>query len=596
LSFWINLTLKEILVNKLQTISIKYVKGIDNKTFILDLFPNKPSILVAPNGFGKSSIACAFDALKSTKLELNEKDFHKQNTTLLPELSVVLDGVLYSASTTSNAIHGKFDYSVINSPLYAKAIKRNMGRFTTATASLEAEDIELISTIPDNIAFEYSISSAKSYFGANGKILINLNSTLLDNLEFLYLFSKTINYGEFTKVRTYKKLLQPIKDRINNQGGTSSQIKKWIQREELTNLVNIEPLQQLVELITRVLTVDIVDSYLLATQLGELSTSQTFKKALEYKLYLREKQFFNDLLSSINTTRHTITVQEKRKSSNSPKKKLIISFPGAHNMSNGQRDILSFIAQIQKARREFRKSHCILVIDEVFDYLDDANLVAFQYYITKLIEEFKEQDRFLYPMLLTHLDPAYFHHFSFNKHKLQIRYLAKDLTRTSSVFLKLVKHREEITIKDTISKYHFHYYPEEGNIESELQSLGLRKAWGKSYRFYEIINNEVVKYLAGEEYDPIAVLLAVRIHIEKCAYDQLNGTQQDHFLCIHKTKSKLEYCEENGISIPETHYLLGLIYNDDLHWRQHRDYETPLFSKLENMTIKKMINEIFNCE
>jgi hypothetical protein len=73
----------------------------------------------------------------------------------------------------------------------------------------------------------------------------------------------------------------------------------------------------------------------------------------------------------------------------------------------------------------------------------------------------------------------------------------------------------------------------------------------------------------------------------------LNSEQQKiEFLETHKTKSKLEYCEEKGIKIPETHYLLGLIYNDDLHWREHRDYETPLFSKLENMTIKKMIKEI----
>jgi hypothetical protein len=334
---------------------------------------------------------------------------------------------------------------------------------------------------------------------------------------------------------------------------------------------------------------------LLTIQLGELSTSQTFKKALEYKLYLREKQFFNDLISSINTTRYDITVQERKKSSNSQKKKLVVSFPEAYNISNGQRDILTFIAQIQKARREFKKQHCILIIDEVFDYLDDANLVAFQYYITKLIEEFKSQGRFLYPLLLTHLDPAYFRHFSFNRHKLQIRYLAKDLTRTSSVFLKLVKHREDLSIKNNVSKHHFHYHPNEINLEEHFQQLGLRKVWGKSHSFYEVINEEITKYMTDEDYDPIAVLLAIRIHIEKCAYEKLNSEQQkNEFLQTYKTKSKLEYCEEKGVRISETHYLLGLIYNDDLHWREHRDYETPLFSKLENMTIKKMIKEIFN--
>ena len=46
----------------LNSISIHAIKGIQNKTFNLDLYPNKPSILVAPNGFGKSSFAIAFNS------------------------------------------------------------------------------------------------------------------------------------------------------------------------------------------------------------------------------------------------------------------------------------------------------------------------------------------------------------------------------------------------------------------------------------------------------------------------------------------------------------------------------------------------------
>lgn len=89
-------------------------------------------------------------------------------------------------------------------------------------------------------------------------------------------------------------------------------------------------------------------------------------------------------------------------------------------------------------------------------------------------------------------------------------------------------------------------------------------------------------------------MFGVRIEIEKLAYEKLS-TQllKDKFIATHKTKSKLEFCEENGITISEIHYLLGLIYNDDLHWHEQRDYETPLISKLDNMTIKKMIQEIF---
>jgi hypothetical protein len=248
-------------MNQLKEITIKYIKGIENKRFVLDLFPNKPSILVAPNGFGKSSFACAFSSLKSTKIELDEKNFHKQDASLPPELNVKLDDTIYSATRTTNTIQNKFDYFVINSTLYAKAKKRNMGRFTTATASLEVKDIELISTIPDKILFEYNISYAKESFGKNGKLLSNINTNILNNLEFLYLFSKKIDYSEFAKARTYRNPLQQIIVRINNQEGTVSQLKEWIQREELSNLEGIEPLRQLAELIATVLDVEPIDSY-----------------------------------------------------------------------------------------------------------------------------------------------------------------------------------------------------------------------------------------------------------------------------------------------------------------------------------------------
>ncbi|WP_418185471.1 hypothetical protein ACNSOS_00235 [Aliarcobacter vitoriensis] len=579
--------------NKLEKIEITNIKGISNKQFNVDLHPNKPAIFVAPNGFGKSSIACAFESLKPSKLELEEKNFHLKNASLQPELKVTFDSSSFMATNTTNSITNKFDYYVINSPLYAKCTKRNTGRFTAVSSSLESENIELISTIPDRIEFEYAISTMSGKFGVNGKILPNIKSTLMTNFEFWYLFSKKVDIKDFTKKTTFENPLNSIIERINTQTGTSEVVKDFIVTNELSNLSNTVPLKNLADIIKKFVDIEI-DSYLMAIEIVWLSQTGTFKKALEYLLYTREKKLYNELLSTIDTTRHKISVTEKKKTASASKKSLIIEFPSADQMSNGQRDILSFIAQIQKARRDFKKQYCILVIDEVFDYLDDANLVAFQYYVTKLIEEFKVQDRYLYPILLTHLDPVHFQHFSFNKHKLQIRYLASNTSRISSVFLNIVKHRKHPSIQEIVSKHHFHFHPDEVNLENEFQTLALKKSWGKSHSFYTMVKNEVGKYLSSHDYDSIAVLLGVRIEIEKLAYEKLS-TQllKDKFIATHKTKLKLEFCEESGISIPEIHYLLGLIYNDDLHWHDHRDYETPLISKLENMTIKKMIQEIF---
>lgn len=576
-------------MNKLTSILIENIKGIESKTFDLALYPNKPSILVAPNGFGKSSIACAFNSLNNSRIALDEKNAHLGNTSLQPKIEIMLDSDNFQATDSSNTISGKFDISVINSPIYAKASNRNMGRFSTSSASLQIAPVVLIDTIPVKQDFEYSAQSYKSAFGDNGKILPNA-ATILANKEFIYQFDKKIDKQRFSKVKIYKDPITIIRNKINQQSGTADFIKQWIAHNHITELRAITPLKELAELISNHTNDEEVDSYLLAYQIVCLTETTNFRKAVNYQIYLKDKLFFDDLLKSTNSTRHKIKTQEVKQGN---KKKLEVSFPSADEVSNGQRDILSFIAQVQKAKRKFSKKHCLLIIDEVFDYLDDANLVAFQYYVTLLIEEFKEQGRLLYPILLTHLDPSYFNHFCFNNHKLQIRYLAKSTNNLPSTFLKLVQCRENPSIKDFIEIHHFHYHPTEKDLESEFQTLQIKKAWGKSHEFYKLINAEMQKYLCDESYDPIGVLLAVRIKIEQLAYQELSASQQIKFIETHKTRNKLDYCSsECGVEIPETHYLLGIIYNDALHWRDCRDYETPLYSKLGNSAIKRMIQTL----
>ncbi len=576
-------------MRKLSTLSITNIKGISGKTFQLDLFPNKPSVFVAPNGFGKSSIACGFKSLNNSRINLDERNHHNGNSANLPEIKITFDGTEYTATNSSNSISSFLDCYVINNSVIPKAVSRNMGGFSVATASLEVSSVTLIDTIPEKCDFEYSTSGAKTEFGANGKILPNATS-LLSDLEFLYLFDKEIDPLVFAKVRSYKEPIKVVIKEANQQAGTAAQIKQWIGTNILPKLAEISELDKLAKLIKRTHGSDAVDSHLLAIQFADVTQTNTFNGALSYKLYLRDKAFFDQLLASFNTSRHLIETKESGKL----KKSLVINFPKADEVSNGQRDILTFIAHIQRARRRFKKTNCILIVDEIFDYLDDANLVAFQYYITQIIEEFKAQGRNIYPILLTHLDPGYFNHFCFNKHRLQIRYLSKDPSLGTSAVHKLVKLREEATIAATVSRYHFHYHPQEGNVESEFSGLGIKKSWGRSHEFYKYIDDEIAKYMRGDDYDSIAVLLSIRIKIEKFAFEKLLDAQHESdFHDVHGTRKKLEFCAEHGIDIPETHYLLGIIYNDDLHSKGDRDIETPLRSKLQNVTIKKIIAELF---
>ena len=90
---------------KIKRITIKNVKRIANKTFDLDLVPNKPNLLVAPNGFGKSSIAVAFDSMNSKRMTLDETDCYQGDSTNVPELSVELvqdDGTAITLTVDNN--------------------------------------------------------------------------------------------------------------------------------------------------------------------------------------------------------------------------------------------------------------------------------------------------------------------------------------------------------------------------------------------------------------------------------------------------------------------------------------------------------------
>ena len=60
------------------------------------------------------------------------------------------------------------------------------------------------------------------------------------------------------------------------------------------------------------------------------------------------------------------------------------------------------------------------------------------------------------------------------------------------------------------------------------------------------------------------------------------------------TKNKLHFAASIGVQIPETYFLLGIIYNTSLHLSQGQDISKPLGLKLENGTIKQMIMNLWN--
>ena len=102
------------------------------------------------------------------------------------------------------------------------------------------------------------------------------------------------------------------------------------------------------------------------------------KKALEYVSFKNLQERLDVNLEKFNTTGQELKATIKRN-------KLRIEFGSANRMSNGERDVLSFVANLIAFSTKVKNKPSILVIDEIFDYLDGANLLAVQFYLSALV-------------------------------------------------------------------------------------------------------------------------------------------------------------------------------------------------------------------
>ncbi|GAB1370207.1 hypothetical protein MASR1M45_02660 [Candidatus Kapaibacterium sp.] len=580
-------------MERIKIIKIENIKGIQSKTFNLDIIPNKPSLLVAPNGYGKSSFAVAFDSLNSKCVKLDEDHFYNEDLSNKPKIEIIyvdeqnIQNTLL-ADENSNTLNSIFDIFVINNRLTAKATTRNMGRYSSTTSQISVSDIELIKTIPSKAEFSFSIQKERIKFGKNGKIFPNIDFIFKDMDIILEL--KSIDFKKFTgKILSTK--ISNIIEKINLFNGSTLEIKHRVETELLQEFKLIDNLEMIVNIISKYTTIldSEIDKYLSSIMIISVynSTESSLKNSIiKYAQYKKDKKELEDLFDYLQQTWKNIKPKEDKK------KRLIIEFPSTHLISNGERDIITFIALLQKAKRNFKKNHCILIIDEVFDYLDDANLIAVQYHFTQFIKNFREEGKIIYPLILTHLNPNYFKNFYFKDQKTY--FLNKVNNSHSTESLKLILKREDQLISENVSKFHLHYNPSTINISTDFQSLGLNVTWGDSQVFYDYCKGELLKYLQNQlSYDAIAVCCAIRIIIEMKVYNELKSQiLKNDFLIKRGTKEKLEFASSAGVDIPEIFIMLGIIYNSTLHTKINSDILTPLLSKLENLTIKRMIKQI----
>ena len=273
--------------------------------------------------------------------------------------------------------------------------------------------------------------------------------------------------------------------------------------------------------------------------------------------------------------------------------------PDPAHISNGQRDVLLLLSLLHIARYNLTKSRAILVVDEVFDYLDDANLTVAQYYISQLIDDYKRQGRSIYVMILTHLNPSFFKNYVFSNQNTI--YLETGSAYDSiDAMKKLINARSQDgcdkDLKDEISRYLVHYHVDEYEFSEKLKIIsGTRSSWGKKGKFQEFLQEEFKKYSSGQPYDPLAICAVTRRSIEELAFRQIsNQPDSSGFFTTHMTGPKFDWAVQRGATVPESHYLLRVIFDDGLHWNLNRDNTIPIVAKLSNPIIKKMVVEVVN--
>jgi len=508
------------------------------------LLPNKLNVLYAPNGEGKSTLSQSFRLIQEnkTKIKLKKERYyllHNMKEECINNFSIEIEALLNNgkllckSDINKNDIKNFFLIFSINNNLNVKA-KRH--QYRGASANMIIDKINLIEAIPDKITFNQIYD--KNLLD-NNKIRCNkksLEKYILDNLELIE--NNIINIFKNYKKNQFKRL----------QENHSSEQQEFF------------------------------CIFLLYS--NNKSVFMKYLQYLKYQLFKKRAQYILNQLKTFN-------FELKFKNG-------IVEFPKDANLiSNGQRDVLVFISNLLKVEWEIlyqlQNKPGILIIDEVFDYLDDANFLVAQYYLTELIQKIKKSGKVLFTLLLTHLSPIHFKHFYFQRKKIKKEFFLMPQPSINPLIEEIVKKRNS-SEKGS----------EEYNGYSKLLHFNEDKKYKyESYNYNKIleeINKEFNKYLNNDEtYCPISVCLYLRIKIEEEAFLILRESHPESifdFLEKHTTIDKLKILNNLGVKVPESWFLLSAIYNDYLHNESNKF----LLYKLNNLVIKNIIIENFGEE
>jgi hypothetical protein len=527
---------------------------------------------------------------------LEADDAFNGDITNKPELIIETDEqplATYLANETVNKISSKFGICVINNGI--KAISPGIANgFKMGKPRITIPEITLMDKINPNIRlsddFEqvYNIKARKGLFPV-------INPLLSDNTFMVGIDVNRLKCGK----RGMEQIVSFI-HRLKDYEGTVDVQHNKVEVNDYPSLSQIPCVQYAIDIFRRACHNEERNAKLLIKAIRLIALNyrngEEIKQRIEYSKDYLQEQSYRELFSMLKPTWKNIRIQRDHD-------KLVLRVGDVQRISNGERDAFTFMARLLSTETKLSKKYNILIIDEVFDYLDDANLMVAQYYITSLIEQFKKEGRFVYPIILSHLNPDYYNqHYSFKD--MKVYYLCKlPNPQISNHVLALLRRRKQLaeqakaagTAGENISKYMLHYNTDYTvDLTNDIGNTCPTK-WSNIQTFKDECMQQLNNYLESKAYDPLSVCVALREIIEHyiCSIIESNN-DRDKFIEEHGTNRKMAYAEEMGIDVPEIFYLLGNLYNDPMHVDNHsnKNIVQTLYSRMENNIIRGMVRSV----
>lgn len=570
-------------------IKIKNIKGKKEWEHSFDgLCSNKVNLFVAYNGYGKTTLTTAFASAAHGKIDLNKKDYYNDDQSNEPslELEYSHEGETKTVitDTSRGEVSNSFTIFSISSPIYAKSTSRNMGNFSSRSAELYIQNIE-VCKIPNKCELSYSFNNFSKRFNRNAP---NLKKFISSCTGLELIMSSKEEFNKCVKQKSIQDILKNISldniaskaRELQNHPIASKLMEKLASEYNLNYNEGVQYFFQIIEIIKE-------------------NKFKNIQKTLAWLKYKKLESMINRRLKEFNTTGHTLS---SKKHGN----KLIVSFGRADKMSNGERDVLSFVISLLAFETSINKKPSILLIDEVFDYLDGTNLLAAHYYLSQMIANIKKKNKNVFPIIMTHLDPVVFSNYCFKG--MAVHYLTNksniDLNDRIVKLLVLRGILKESNDNDAnnLEKYLLHYYPQKWTIPDSIIKRLPTNFWQDSHSFKSYLYTEIKdKYLRNIDYNALAVIIGLRIKVEENTVKLLPEDKREEYYQKYGSKNKLLFADDCNIDVPELFYLLQPLYNDSAHLRnsgkghekENRNKIESAYLKLSSQIVKEMISEVF---